>query len=166
MKKRLQAFTLIELLVAMLISSAVISSAFLIYRTFAKNMIDYKSHINKLSDAVVLNGILSHDMNIAKAVKKSNLNDIAMEQGSKNVQYEWQDQAVLRRTDISCDTFHLIVNNIKVNFMNKEQVLSGGLIDELKFTSVTDGHEFIFYFEKKYGSDILVESENNPDGWH
>ena len=66
---------------------------------------------------------------------------------------------VLRTTDVSKDTFHFPVKNIEINFMGKEQTVTSGLVDELKFSSMCNGQEFIFYFEKKYGSDILVESE-------
>lgn len=162
MKKKLPAFTLIELLVAMMVSSVVIASAYFVFSTFSKNLVDYKRHQNNLNDVVVLNGILTHDMNLAKAVRKNSSNDIAIEQERATIHYEWKEDFVLRITESSRDTFHLPVKNIEVNFMSKEQVLTNGLVDELKFTSMTDGQEFIFYFEKKYGSDILVESENSP----
>jgi prepilin-type N-terminal cleavage/methylation domain-containing protein len=164
MNKGLKAFTLIELLVAMLVSSAVISSSYFIYRTFAKNMIDYKGHLNNLTDAVVLNGILSHDMNTARSVKKNNSTDVAMDLGRKSVEYEWKDEVVLRRTGVACDTFRLVVKNVSLNFMNEAQAVSGGLVDELIFSSTAEGRELKFCFEKKYGSDILVESENKSNG--
>lgn len=164
MKKKLKAFTLIELLVAMVVSSVVIASSYFIYGTFSKNLVDYRRHENKLSDVVVLSGVLSHDINVAGAVIMNSSNDITVEQAAGNVRYEWKESVVLRVTDLSSDTFKLAVKNIEVKFMDKEQVVSGGLVDELKFTSVVDGQEFMHYFEKKYGSDILVESENRSDG--
>lgn len=159
MKTKLPAFTLIELLVAMMVSSIVIASAYFVYDTFSKNLIDYKKHQNNLNDAVALNGILSHDINLALAIRKNSPSDITIAQERKTIQYEWKEDFVLRTTETSLDTFHLPVKNFEVNFMNKEQVLTNGLVDELNFSSVNVGQEFIFYFEKKYGSDILVESE-------
>ncbi len=164
MKKNVRAFTLIELLVAMVVSSAVIASSYFIYSTFSKNLVDYKKHINKLGDAVALNGIISHDMSIAKTVKINTANDIVLEQGTKSIHYEWQEDVVLRITDLSTDSFHITVKNIENNFMDRSQTRSDGMIDELKFTSIVEGQEFIFSFEKQYGSDILVEAEKISDG--
>jgi prepilin-type N-terminal cleavage/methylation domain-containing protein len=164
--KKVRAFSLIELLVAMVISSVVIASAYFMYSMFSKDLIDYKGHINKLSDAVVLNGILEHDINLAQAVKKNSSNGIRIEQGSANIDYEWQEDAVLRKTDLSTDTFHLFLKDVELNFMNTEQTVTGSLIDVLKFNSSTDGREITFSFEKKYGSDMLVKSENKPYGRH
>lgn len=164
MKNYAKAFTLIELLVAMVVSSAVIASSYFIYNTFSKNLVDYRKHISKLSDGIVLNGVLSHDMNYAKAIRKNLSNGIILDHGERNIEYEWQEHIVVRISTFSSDTFRLAVNNPEVNFMGKEQTLIGGLVDQLKLTSLLEEQELVFYFEKKYGSDILVESEKISDG--
>lgn len=164
MKGRLKAFTLIELLVAMVVSSAVIASSYFVYDTFSKSLVDYRRLSNNLSDAAVFNGILSHDMGLSGAVRKGSSNDILLEQANESIRYEWKEDAILRITEGSIDTFHLAVRNAETNFMNNEQAVSGGLIDEFQIVAMSDERELIFSFEKKYGSDILVESEKNSYG--
>lgn len=165
MKPTLKAFTLIELLVAMVVSSVVIASSYFIYSTFSKNLVDYRRHSNKLSDAAVFNGILAHDINLSYTVKRGIANEIALlDKNNGMIRYEWKEEVILRISGNSVDTFNLPVKNAEMSFAGKEQVISDELIDELKLTTISDEKEFTFCFEKKYGSDILVESEKHSYG--
>lgn len=157
--KKVRAFTLIELLAAMVISSLVMSAAYFAYNSLTKSFLDFKKHTNNLTDATALSGILTHDINLAKTIRKNTTNDITLEMGNKKLQYEWKENFVLRSTGISADTFPLAVSDMKINFLDKEQTISGGLVDELKFTTIADGQQLFLSFDKKYASDILVESE-------
>lgn len=165
--KRLSAFTLIELLVAMAVSSIVIAAGYVSYGIINRNYIDFRNNSSEMTQAAALRGVLSHDFNLAKVVKRYSSNEILVEMNDKGiVNYNWNENYVLRKNSIEQDTFFISLKKAELRFLDKDQDKAEGIIDELIFTTSVEGQEFIFYFDKQYGSDMIIENENPGDGRH
>jgi len=161
----IRAFTLIELLVAMAVSGIVITAGYVSYGMISRNFIDFRSHSDDISQVVSLQGILSHDIHVARTVQKYSPDEIVILQNdTETVNYECTENYVLRKKSAARDTFFLPVKRMEMQFCGQEQISSGGIMDRLILVSAIHGQEFIFYFDKQYASDILMQNEDFSDG--
>jgi prepilin-type N-terminal cleavage/methylation domain-containing protein len=167
MRKRLNAFTLIELLVAMAVSAIVITAGYVSYGLMSRHFIDFRNNSNEMNQVVALQGILSHDMRVSKTVKSHWNNGVdILQSDNETVNYNWDENYVVRKRSTENDTFFLSVKKTEMHFCDVNRISTGDLIDGLTLTAWIKDQEFIFYFDKQYASDMLMQNENLNDGRH
>lgn len=157
--KKLKAFTLTELLVAMVVSAIVIAVAYQIYSIASMQFGEYKKVNDKISNEVVLKGLLNMDFFTSTAVLQRSENSIEIHKQDTLIEYAWNEFFVLRTKNNMRDTFFLEVESSELRFKNKAQK-QGGLVDELELVSKDSGAERVFCFFKEYSADVLMRNEN------
>lgn len=154
---KLKSFTIIELMVVMLISTLVMGIAYQGYMLFYKQFLSFKSSSERIAKVSLLDRLVSSDMSDCKVViKRSKGMDCVF--NNKVIQYEWEENFVLRKQETLVDTFYLTTESVEFNFLTLK-ANEGQLIDELVFREISNERHKNFHYAKQYGADILV---NNP----
>ena len=156
--KKIKAFTLIELLVAMVISAIVIAITYQIYFIASKQFVEYKKSNKKVTQEVVLKGLLNNDFFQSESVIRKSENSIEAQIPDRKINYEWINDYIIRTSNGSRDTFFMPVSSVELKFRNKAQELSDGLIDALRIISKNGEEEKDFCFFKEYSADVLMQN--------
>ena len=156
--KKIRAFTLVELLVVMVISGIVIAITYQIYFIANKQFMQYKKGNEKVTQEVILRGLLNNDFFQSESVIRKSENNIEMQLADEKINYEWRDEFIIRVTNASRDTFFLPVSLVELKFRNSSQDISAGLIDALKIISENGDEEKYFCFFKEYSADVLMQN--------
>ena len=156
--KKIKAFTLIELLVAMVISAIVIAITYQIYFIASKQFVEYKKRNEKATQEVVLKGLLNNDFFQSESVMRKSENSIEAQIAGTKINYQWENDFVIRINSGSRDTFFIPVSLVELKFRNKAQELSDGLIDELRIVSKNGEEEKYFCSFKEYSADVLMQN--------
>jgi C4-type Zn-finger protein len=82
-----------------------------------------------------------------------------MQGGYKEYFYTLSNNMVIRKTNISSDTFRVSIENIIAKFNNGEQI--SGIIDEIDFDVTKKGVTLPYKFVKEYSAEIRMELEEN-----
>ncbi len=158
--KRLPAFTLTDVIVTMIISMLVMGIAFSVFR-FAYDQINrYQKANDDYKELFQLYNVMQEDFQCSSECNyHRNELQMLMQEGYKEYFYTLSNDMVIRKTDISSDTFRINTENIVVKFDNEEQI--SGMIDEIDFDVSLKGITLPYKFVKEYSAEIRIELDEN-----
>jgi hypothetical protein len=157
MIKKIKAFTLLEVLFGMIISSLVISSAYLGYEMMVKRMVLFREVNKTVLDAARLKTILERDIfNAEELVMQEGL----ICRGPLPVYYLFGESIIVRKTFGICDTFRLTTIDLKGYFDGKDQLQPMTVIDKFVFKLKLFNEEESVVFRKEYGAQMLVNKQS------
>ena len=154
MNKKLKAFTVMELAVAMLISGVVLSIAYNSMDVFGRLSRKFYSNQKGNAEIMMLDDLLRKDFEVSTLILKSG-NGILCKKESMNIKYEWLPDMIIRTIDLP-DTFFVKNDGVSVLFMNEQQNLEGGMVDNLQFEKIEDGEELLFVYNKNISPETLL----------
>jgi len=160
-KKRLNGLTLVELIVTMIISSLVVLMAFTCYQITHKQYQDYRNINNNVTQATLLNMLLTRDILLSDKITKGHDGGLLIEvNDSSSVSYTFVSGYILRQKDNNpTDTFPVNSATVSEQFAGNDAE-EGGLIDNISIEGKVLGENVFFHFNKEYGADILMEMKN------
>ncbi len=126
--KKLPAFSFPDILVTMIVSMAVVGVAFSVFRLSYNQIFHHKNINNDYKQLYQLYTLLQEDFNRASEITAYN-NDLQMLIQTKRYDYSFYDDMIIRKTDISSDTFLVNMQNMALYFNRQEQ--NAGLVDEI-----------------------------------
>lgn len=139
--KKINAFTLTEVMVVLVISSIVISLAFMILSLVQKQMESIHKNINFRSETMFFERVLWHDFN-SYSMSYDVKNDVLLgKRALDSISYVFYDEYLIRNSD----TIFVPIQN-KLFYIDGAEVVEGG-IDAVKFTTskkVIERDVFIF----------------------
>ena len=164
--KKVKAFTLVELLVSMLISSIVISMAYVSYDIVYKQFSNYKNINKKINEVILIDMLLKNDFFQAKEIycKTSDKLIFKDKQNHENT-YLFTPGYIIRKSNEVNDTLFIGASKILFKFQNEELFsdnasLTNKLMDEFCFESFVLGEIEQFHYKKEYAADVLMNWEN------
>jgi hypothetical protein len=156
--KRLPAFTLTDVMVTMIISMLVMGIAFSIFRFTYDRIYYYQNANDDYKEIYQLYNVMQEDFQRSSECNyHRNELQMLMQGGYKEYFYVLSNSMVIRKTDISIDTFHVGIENIIAKFNNGEQI--SGIIDEIDFDVIQKGVTLPYKFVKEYSAEIHMELE-------
>ncbi|MDR1678833.1 MAG: hypothetical protein LBR81_03555 [Prevotellaceae bacterium] len=154
--KNLPAFSFPDILVTMIISMVVVAASFSVFRFSYDRIFHYKSLNEDYKQLYQLYAIMQEDFNRASEISYYN-NDLQMLILTKKYNYLFDDEMIIRTTEISNDTFFVDKQEVAMYFNRQEQ--SAGLIDEINFTLHKGGTALPYKFVKEYSAEMEMELE-------
>ena len=148
-----------ELLVTMVISSIVISIAFVAYEIIYKQYYSYKNTNDKIRECLTLKTTLNNDFILSEKIIKSAKGLSMIDRMGKILSYNLSKDYIIRELDEVRDTFFLPIENLQIKFQKHDQV-ENEYIDEFSFEALLFNEKEEFHFFKQYGCDRIMESEN------
>ena len=157
--KKAAAFSMIDVVVTLIISMLVMGIAFTVFEFSYKQIYSYKDVNDDYKELYQLYTVMQEDFQRASEIKYDNHELQMLMQTQKKYNYLLFDEMIIRKTELSSDTFFVDVQNIRTLFKTQEQ--SSGLIDELNFTLTKGDVELPYKFIKQYSAEMYMELEEN-----
>lgn len=158
--KKLKAFTLIEVLVTMLLTTIIIGIIYYAYEVVQKQFIHNKTNDEGITQLSMLNYLLEKDFNESAEVIAANNGITFLYNDLKSINYEFDEEYILRNTENVTDTFKIAVENATQLFL-ESLVNKGDLVDRLEMDLKYSKESLYFVYTKEYASDILLQLELN-----
>ena len=108
-----------------------------------------------------LSSLMNTDFQIAKRVVQLNTEEIEIQSLNQNVEYELNENYVLRKVNNHVDTFFCNVSHSEVHTFNELEEFP--VVDYLKLTIADEGGDKVLSFYKSYGAEILMNEINYGD---
>ncbi|MCD8406214.1 PulJ/GspJ family protein [Tenacibaculum finnmarkense] len=148
--KKIPAFTLSEMLVVLVVSTIVISLAFVTLTMVQKQVSVIKHNFHIRQESQFLERILWHDFNNYTAKFQQQENKLLLYNSIDSVEYIFNDTFIFRNND----TLHLQIKN-KQLFLDGN-IVTQGVIDAISLeTSVTFNNNKLFVYKTKDASHYL-----------
>lgn len=158
--KRLPAFTLTDVIVTMIISMLVMGIAFSVFRFSYNQISDYQKANDDYKELYQLYNVMQEDFHRSSECNyRQNELQMLMQGGYKEYLYTLSTDMIIRKTDISSDTFNINIENIVAKFNNEEQI--SGIIDEIDFDVSKKGVTLPYKFVKEYAAEMQMELDEN-----
>lgn len=148
---KLKAFSFLEVMVAIVISGIVISTVYTVYVFTYKQFFKYTSIKAEIRNYFEFSQVFNTDFEQAKTIVKIDEQEIEMKWLNKMVDYEFDDEYILRTVDDHMDTFLLVNSAFELNLVDPSK--ENGLVDYLRIT-VKD-QPLSFY--KNYGAQTKIK---------
>jgi len=173
--KRLKGFTVLELMVAMVISSLVISAAYLTLSFIDKRLVEYKKVGENISQAVNLSAAINNDVNNCKFIYKTPGGmelKFRMEPSSRppedagtvdvysTISYSFGSEYVMREVRSLVDTFFVVGSRVDY-LLNGNSVSAGALLNALLIRIKVNGQEREYIVKKEYSAEEQMAVENS-----
>ena len=149
---KLKAFSFLEVLVAIVISGIVISTVYSVYVFTHKQYFKFNAAQSKMRNYFEFSTTINRDFEKAKKVIMLNNYEIELQLVEQNINYQFNNEAVIRTVNLNTDTFHFTVNDIEFNLVN--ELSKEKLIDYLKM-NINDN---ALSFYKNYGAITKLEN--------
>jgi len=137
-----KAFTVIELTVVMILSSIVISIAYLSFDILQKQYRNYRESNDKIAMISKLHRLLHTDFNNSEIIIKTDAG-ILTNYGTKQINYEFDFGFILRKDGEITDTFFVKIKEPEMLSLKHSQSNSE-IIEELKF-EIKINNKMLFY---------------------
>lgn len=148
--KKIQAVTLSEMLIVLVVSSIVISLAFVTLTLVQKQVSSIKNNFHTRQETQFLERILWQDLNTHQCTYNSQENRLELESSSNSVFYTFGTNFVIRNND----TLEVQIQNTQF-FLDGKKVTNGS-IDAIKLeTNVTFRNNKLFVYKIKDASYYL-----------
>ena len=158
--KKVKGFTLVELLVAMVIGSLLLGLGYGTMTLLRSQLEEYRSTTDKISDEIKFITLLEKEIYTADKLLKVSNNSIQLT-SKEEIIYSWNNNAVVRTTALSSDTFYVAIDNTTFRFENSEVLTDATLIDELQLKCGVNGNKNEFIFSKQYSAHTFVSEEQD-----
>jgi len=157
--KKISAFTLLELLIGMIISSIVIGFCYTGYSIIYKQYLNYLIIKENISNTMQFNSILNTDFTTASSIIFETDKLILDFKSAPQLQYDFRQNYILRKTSDVTDTFMLSALNLvpKYNIENDQQPFL--IVNDFSFDAVILGETEHFHFAKNYSAETLVNMQ-------
>lgn len=153
--KKVKGFTLMELLVGMVISALVISFGYQAFHLIGKQFSSYRSAKKELNERELFQSVFSRDLASSYTARKiQNQIDLALD--SSRIEYKFEDEFILRNTNLSKDTFYLPVREMSTGAADFD--LTDTLIRMIKLRLLVNQEEQFLEFRKEYDSKTLIKA--------
>jgi prepilin-type N-terminal cleavage/methylation domain-containing protein len=117
--KKINAFTLSEMLVVLVVSSILISMAFVVVSMVQKQVYLIQKNLSKKQQLHFFEATLLRDFNTHSVFFQKEENCLLLKNTKDSVRYTFFDDFVIRKTD-----------TIKISFENKKLILDGVIVSE------------------------------------
>lgn len=154
---KIKAITVLEIVVSMLISSLVIIMAYAGLDVFNESIRLFKNRNYEYSQLLLIGNLMHKDIEDSERVIKMNNGIQCFIQGS-DVQYDFEDQYILRTKGSLTDTFYVSHKSPAYFMNNKEVMVSGLLVDYIKLEIFLSDENFEQVYCKNYGADIYINT--------
>jgi prepilin-type N-terminal cleavage/methylation domain-containing protein len=154
--KKVASFTLIEVTIAMLIASVLISITYTAYTIVAKLYSDFTAKQEKASNVTLLNKLVNMDFLSGEKIIRTPDGFQVNSQVGKIHYIVTKDFIVRDQFSLRTDTFSISIPE-KVYYFQKQQVESGGIIDEVHLSIFLSGYVIPLNYYKQYSSQNLFE---------
>ena len=158
--KMIKAFTLLELLVVLIISTIVIGLGSSVFQITNNFFLDYKTINKSISDASLLNALLSRDVLSAKIVIRKLNGFETINPHSESISYLFSEKYIIRSQNSMCDTFYFSAKNISFKFNGEDKQEINEPFDEIYFETGILKRNEQFHYVKKYDNCALMDFEN------
>jgi prepilin-type N-terminal cleavage/methylation domain-containing protein len=148
---KVKAFSFLEVLVAIVISGIVISTVYSVYVFTYKQYFKYSVIKTNMRNYVEFTSTLNTDFENAKKVLKNSDYEIEMQLNERLINYQFNNDYVLRTVNLKSDTFLLATENMQITVLN--EFGNEPLISYLKL-GVKDN---VLAFYKDYGAIAKIE---------
>ena len=159
MIKKIKAFTIIELVVVMILTAIIVGIVYSAYSIVGNQYSSYKKISVQNSRVALLSMLLSKDFTTAHYIKNGNEELFFYDKEDNIIRYGFDENYITRSGNSITDTFPVNTLNIEMKFLNQEQIIPNGLVDELYFESLIFKKQQLFHFKKQYGADVLMANE-------
>lgn len=155
---KLKAYSIIEMMVVMLISMIIIGIAYNGYLFFYKQFLHFQDSSDKVANDYLFNRLMQSDISDCHFIlKKSKGMDCHF--GGKKIVYEWNESYILRKDNLSLDTFYFhSIKNIAFTILEKPS-MENQLVDEVIFEDHRDERHYTFRYRKQYGADVFINTK-------
>lgn len=153
MMRKIAAFTLMELLIGMIVSSIVITFGYMAYSLIYERFLDHKTVKMKMMETLQLNTTLANDLQKAEIISKEEDKLILVTKNGSQLQYEFDDDFIVRKQNETVDTFKVAAKNIQQQFLFPESTM---FLQKFSFESEVLNEQEYFYFTKIYSSETLM----------
>jgi prepilin-type N-terminal cleavage/methylation domain-containing protein len=117
--KKINAFTLSEMLVVLVVSSILISMAFVVVSMVQKQVYLIQKNLSKKQQLLFFEATLLRDFNTHRVFFIKEENSLLLKSGKDSISYTFFDDFVIRGTD-----------TIKISFENKTLFLDGAMVTD------------------------------------
>jgi prepilin-type N-terminal cleavage/methylation domain-containing protein len=117
--KKINAFTLSEMLVVLVVSSILISMAFVVVSMVQKQVYLIQKNLSKKQQLLFFEATLLRDFNTHRVFFIKEENSLLLKSGKDSISYTFFDDFVIRGTD-----------TIKISFENKTLFLNGAMVTD------------------------------------
>lgn len=148
---KVKAFSFLEVLVAIVISGIVISTVYAVYVFTYKQYFKYSTIKTNMHNYVEFTSVLNTDFEKAKKVLRTSDYEIEMQQNDKNINYQFNNNYVLRTVNLTSDTFLFAISNLEMKLLN--ELNNEQLIEYITLTAKDNNLTFF----KDYGAIAKIE---------
>lgn len=156
--QKLRAFTLMELLVGMIISSIVIGFCYMSYSIIYKQYKSYKILKLEIVETIQLNSILNTDFINAETVLFDNDKLILNSANRSQLQYDFNDNYILRKDGEVTDTFKLSATEILPGYLLESEQIPTSIVNNFSFDAKVLGEIEHFRFTKNYSAETMINN--------
>jgi prepilin-type N-terminal cleavage/methylation domain-containing protein len=151
---RIKAFTMIEMLVVLALSGILIAASMQLYLNYDKLIQMKNKQIDCGKETYQFYHIFKHEFDRAISVTASGNQVTLLSSAKTPVQYEFEQDFVVRLHDEMADTFFVKVNDFKAV---KDPVSGFDNIVTLELQNC--GETYPIYLAKQYPNDVLMNNE-------
>ena len=153
--RKFKAFTLGELIVAMILSSVVVMSGYLVYQMMNRQLTHFKENSAIYFHVHEFKNTLSSDVLDCQRMYLEKEN-IQLKISHDSILYVFHSEYIIRKTSLSSDTFNFKLPSVSGSFNNKN--VSSGLIDCLDLTLNFAGELIGLHYFKAYDAVTLLKN--------
>lgn len=152
------AFTILELLIVMLLSGIVVGLTFLYFTQFQRYIRQQFSASEVYMCSGQFNTVFQQDIDNSGEVYYQSPDLIRVIQSENEIQYEFNEDRIIRKLENVNDTFRLTTSHLSVHEMEDYN----DLVDFMEFeVNIDDGHPQQVSFVKEYNSKTLFTILNS-----
>jgi hypothetical protein len=158
----LPAFSLTEVLFNMILITMVIGCGYLAYEYAFSDMNMFDKTNSRMQEFVQFSNALTLDKEKSSQIIRNENQIIFKDQSasSRDVIYSITDNSVIRKLELSSDTFKLKIREAKSTFDEKE--INSGLVEMIGLKIECEGKKFVLNLRKEYDSFTKIKySEKN-----
>lgn len=155
-KNVIPAFSLIEVVVGMAITAIIMSIIFVIFSIATERMLDYKNQNQLVNDLNRLTFTLNKDIFDNEKMNIADNEVLFTGYSGENVKYQFQEDYLLRNTEMFIDTFRIKLREIRVDSLkSKSQRL---VFLRLKLNVEVNEKVMDLKFYKQVYANLLLET--------
>lgn len=156
--QKIRAFTLLELLIGMIISSIVIGFCYMSYSIIYKQYMSYKILKLEIVETIQFNSILNADFISAETILFDENILILNSTNRSQLQYDFNDNNILRKDGEVTDTFKLFPTNILPQYLIESEQSISSIVNDFSFDSNVLGEPEHFHFTKNYSAETMINN--------
>lgn len=159
-KGHLPAFSMIEAVVGMAITAIIMGIIFVIFSLVTERMLDYKNQNQLVNDLNRLTFSLNKDIFESETMQSGDNNLEFQGYSGDKVDYHFQEEYILRATEIFTDTFRVPLRQLAIDSVkSKSEKL---VFRRLKVEVEVSKQPMELKFYKQVYANELLEAQNTP----